>query len=219
GAADLPAVGLEHRGPGGLVAADDMPGALVGDGDRADPDAHPPVEGVGVDDLRELGAGHAAHDAVHVEEEGVDAIRGGVDGEAVLDLHGGLPGGGGLRVHCARPPRTRSTGVGALGPEVERVVVLLGDQPRVTAELVDAVLERHLESGLPAAAVSAGGVLQPPVAADRRLWPQLIAAHGDSGLRSVLRAVPGMVAILCVEDDAVDVDTPDDYRRLLAEPE
>ena len=106
-------------------------------------------------------------------------------------------------------------GVGALGPEVERVVVLLGDQPRVTAELVDAVLDRHLESGLPAAAVSAGGVFQPPVAADRRLWPQLIAAHGDSGLRSVLRAVPGIVATLSVEGVTVDIDTPDDYRRVL----
>ena len=106
-------------------------------------------------------------------------------------------------------------GVGALGPEVERVVVLLGDQPRVTAELVDAVLDRHLESGLPAAAVSAGGVLQPPVAADRRLWPQLLAAHGDSGLRSVLREVPGMVATLYIEGATVDVDTPDDYRRVL----
>jgi len=77
------------------------------------------------------------------------------------------------------------------------------------------VLERHLESGLPAAAVSAGGVLQPPVAADRRLWPQLIAAHGDSGLRSVLRAVPGIVATLSVEGVTVDIDTPDDYRRVL----
>jgi molybdenum cofactor cytidylyltransferase len=107
------------------------------------------------------------------------------------------------------------TGVGALGPEVERVAVLLGDQPRVTPELVDAVLDRHLESGLCAAAVSAGGVLQPPVVADRRLWPQLLAARGDSGLRSVLRADPGMVATLSVEGVAVDVDTPDDYRRVL----
>ena len=107
------------------------------------------------------------------------------------------------------------TGVGALGPEVERVVVLLGDQPRVTPELVDAVLDRHLESGLSAAAVSAGGVLQPPVVVDRRLWPRLLAARGDSGLRNVLRADPGMVATLTVEGVTVDVDTPDDYRRVL----
>ena len=111
------------------------------------------------------------------------------------------------------------TGVAALGAGIDRVAVLLGDQPRVTPELVDAVLDRHLESGLPAAAVSAGGVLQPPVVVDRRLWPGLLAARGDSGLRSVLRADPGMVATLSVEGVTVDVDTPDDYRRVLTAEE
>jgi molybdenum cofactor cytidylyltransferase len=111
------------------------------------------------------------------------------------------------------------TGVAALGPEVERVAVLLGDQPRVTPALVDAVLDRHLASGLCAAAVSSEGVLQPPVVADRRLWPQLLAARGDRGLRSVLRAAPGLVATLSVEGATVDVDTPDDYRRMLTTEE
>ncbi|MEA2672262.1 MAG: molybdenum cofactor cytidylyltransferase [Chloroflexota bacterium] len=111
------------------------------------------------------------------------------------------------------------TGVAALGPEIERVAVLLGDQPRVDAALVDAVLDRHRRSGLSAAAASCGGVLQPPVVADRRLWPQLLGVRGDSGLRALLRAAPGTVATLSVEDAAIDVDTPDDYRRLLAEAE
>ena len=107
------------------------------------------------------------------------------------------------------------TGVEALGAPVERVAVLLGDQPRVTAALIDAVLDAHRDSGLPAAAVHSGGVVQPPVVADRRLWPRLLAASGDTGLRSVLRAAPDEVAMLSVGDVAVDVDTPDDYRRLL----
>ncbi|HEX3607996.1 MAG TPA: nucleotidyltransferase family protein, partial [Candidatus Dormibacteraeota bacterium] len=107
-------------------------------------------------------------------------------------------------------------GVAALGEHIERVAVLLGDQPRVGAALVDAVLDEHRRSGLPAAVASAGGVIQPPVVADRRLWPQLLAAHGDRGLRALLRAAPGMVATISVEDAAIDVDTPDDYRRLLA---
>ena len=33
--------------------------------------------------------------------------------------------------------------------------------------------------------------------------------------RSVLRAVPGIVATLSVEGVTVDIDTPDDYRRVL----
>lgn len=107
-------------------------------------------------------------------------------------------------------------GAGALDPEVERVAILLGDQPSVGPALVDAVLDLHRTSRLPAAAASAGGVLQPPVVADRRLWPELRAAGGDEGLRAVLRAVPGRVATLVVEDAAADVDTPADYDRLLS---
>jgi molybdenum cofactor cytidylyltransferase len=132
---------------------------------------------------------------------------------AAVDTHG-------IRVvlaadHAEGMGASLRAGVAALGPEIERVAVLLGDQPRVTPGLVDALLERHLASGLGAAAVSAGGVLQPPVVADRRLWPQLLASRGDSGLRTVLRADRGMVATLCVEGATVDVDTPDDYRRVL----
>jgi molybdenum cofactor cytidylyltransferase len=107
-------------------------------------------------------------------------------------------------------------GAGALGPEVERVAILLGDQPSVAPGLVDAVLDLHRASGLPVAAVTAGGVLQPPVVADRRLWPELLATRGDEGLRAVLRAAPGRVATLAVEDAATDVDTPADYDRLLS---
>ena len=127
---------------------------------------------------------------------------------------------GGVRVvvaadHAEGMGASLRAGVSALGPEVERVVVLLGDQPRVTPELVDAVLDRHRDSGLSAAAACAGGVPGPPVVADRRLWPQLLGACGDRGLRSVLRANPEMVATLSVEGVTVDVDTPDDYRRVL----
>ena len=127
---------------------------------------------------------------------------------------------GGVRVvvaadHAEGMGASLRTGVGALGPEVERVAILLGDQPRVTSALVDAVLDRHLASGLCAAAVSADGVLQPPVVADRRLWPELLASRGDTGLRSVLRAAPGIVATLSVEGVTVDIDTPDDYQHVV----
>jgi molybdenum cofactor cytidylyltransferase len=160
-----------------------------------------------------LATARRAHldEVVLVLGAGAEAIAAAIDGRDVRVV---IAAG-----HAEGMGASLRAGITALGPEVERVAILLGDQPRVSPALVDAVLERHLRTGLPAAAVSAGGVLQPPVVADRRLWPQLLAAHGDSGLRSVLRAAPGMVATLSVEGAAVDVDTPDDYRRLLAEPE
>jgi CTP:molybdopterin cytidylyltransferase MocA len=109
-------------------------------------------------------------------------------------------------------------GVAALGPEVDRAVVILGDQPAISAELLDELLDLQERSGLPAAAVSFGGLLHPPVVLRRELWGDLSSLEGDVGCRAVIRARPELVAALPVEGDLrhpVDVDTPEDYARLV----
>ena len=109
-------------------------------------------------------------------------------------------------------------GLHSLGPRVERVVVILGDQPAVTADLLDRLLALQASSGLPAAALSFEGLLHPPVVMERSLWPGLEALEGDVGCRRLIRAQPELVAALpapAAGHHPVDVDTPDDYRRLL----
>jgi CTP:molybdopterin cytidylyltransferase MocA len=61
------------------------------------------------------------------------------------------------------------------------------------------------------------GLLHPPVVLRRELWGDLMALEGDVGCRAVIRVRPELVARLPVEalNHAVDVDTPDDYKRLL----
>ena len=109
-------------------------------------------------------------------------------------------------------------GLAALGSDVERAVVVLGDQPAVTAELVDRLLDLQAGSGLPSAAMDFGGLLHPPVVLRRELWGDLAALEGDVGCRALIRARPELVAALPAAADArhpVDVDTPEDYERLL----
>jgi len=113
-------------------------------------------------------------------------------------------------------------GLAALGPAIERAVVILGDQPDITAALLDELLDLQLRVGLPAAALSFGGLLHPPVVLDRRLWPELSSLEGDVGCRALIRSRPELVAPLPVSDDArhpIDVDTPDDYRLLVSASE
>ena len=103
---------------------------------------------------------------------------------------------------------------------VQKMFELLGDQPDVDASLLDRLLELHEESGLAAAAVDFDGLLHPPVVLARSLWSDLDLLHGDVGCRQILRARPDEVARLASSTPRrhpVDIDTPEDFRRLVAD--
>lgn len=122
--------------------------------------------------------------------------------------------------HAAGMSTSLRAGLAALGPNVERAVVILGDQPAISAELLDELLDLQDRSGLPAAALSFDGLLHPPVVLRRELWGDLAALEGDVGCRAVIRARPELVAAVPVPGGLrhpVDVDTPEDYARLLGE--
>jgi molybdenum cofactor cytidylyltransferase len=111
-------------------------------------------------------------------------------------------------------------GLASLDDRVDRAVVILGDQPAVSAQLLDSLLELQASSGLPSAALRFGDLLHPPVVLDRSLFGDLGSLEGDVGCRAVIRGRPELVASLAAGIDnnhPIDIDTPEDYERLLAE--
>ena len=118
--------------------------------------------------------------------------------------------------HASGMASSLKAGLASLGDHVDRVVVILGDQPDVDAARLNTLLDLQLTSGLPAAALSFNGLLHPPVVLERELWGDLMALEGDVGCRAVIRAKPELVAKLPVAGDLkhpVDVDTIEDYER------
>lgn len=112
-------------------------------------------------------------------------------------------------------------GIAALRPQVSRAVVILGDQPDISASLIDRLLDAQEASGLPAAALSFDGLLHPPMVLGRDLWADLEALQGDIGLRAAIRAHPERVAALPAQrpgDHPVDIDTREDFEQLIREP-
>lgn len=108
-------------------------------------------------------------------------------------------------------------GLRAVG-EADAVVVLLGDQPRVTAALLDALVERQRTSGAAAVVSSWRGRRSPPTLLHRDLWPALAALSGDVGARAVL-AGRDDVEVLEVDErlgSLEDIDRPEDLARLSA---
>lgn len=108
-------------------------------------------------------------------------------------------------------------GLAGVGPGVDRVMIILGDQPGLAATTLDALLDAQRDSGLPAAALRVGALLQPPVVLHRSRWAAIAGLSGDVGLRGLLREQPELVASIAVPpgDRPIDIDTPDDYRRLV----
>lgn len=109
-------------------------------------------------------------------------------------------------------------GIASIGPRVDRAVIILGDQPDIDAETIDRLLETHKRSGLAAAALKFGDLLHPPVVLARELWGEIATLRGDMGCRAVIRAHPQGVAALAIDRPGghpVDIDTPQDFRRLV----
>jgi molybdenum cofactor cytidylyltransferase len=108
------------------------------------------------------------------------------------------------------------TGLAALSPGMGAALFLLADQPFVTADLLDALIQRHRETLAPIVAPRAGGRRANPVLFDRAAWPALAAVAGDAGGRGLFEIYAGRVAwVEWSESIMLDVDTPEDYSQAL----
>lgn len=98
------------------------------------------------------------------------------------------------------------------------VIVLLGDQPLVSAELVRQIAAFFLEAPERPAAPVCGGVRGHPVALPARAFGAVLGLRGDEGARSLLRAFG--LRLMPTNDTAAltDVDTREAYETLLARP-
>jgi molybdenum cofactor cytidylyltransferase len=106
-------------------------------------------------------------------------------------------------------------GVAAVG-DPDWVVVTLGDQPRVTAQVIAAVAAAAADAASDVDAVRAmyDGVPGHPVALSRAMLPRVAQLRGDVGARELL----GHATVRTFEagglSDPVDVDTPEELEAL-----
>jgi len=108
-----------------------------------------------------------------------------------------------------------AAGVAALKPWTTAALIALGDQPRMPAAVVPALLEAFRRSGKSIVAPVYQGVQGTPVLFSSEVFAELRALRGDAGARAVVQANPERVARVAL-DLAMppDVDTPEDYAKL-----
>lgn len=97
----------------------------------------------------------------------------------------------------------------------ERALILMGDQPDVSPEVVTQLLASHRTSGRPVSIPKYRYTLGNPVVVDRSLWSRVMSLEGDEGAMRLWRAHPEWVNEVWFQDQMPrDVDTEADVKEM-----
>jgi molybdenum cofactor cytidylyltransferase len=108
------------------------------------------------------------------------------------------------------------TGIGALDPRADAVMVLLGDQPGVDTTTINHVVEDWRAQGGTIALTSYRGRHGHPMVFAGALFERLLQLQGDKAAWKILDAHPEWVRhVECDRAFPEDVDTRQDYEALL----
>jgi molybdenum cofactor cytidylyltransferase len=102
----------------------------------------------------------------------------------------------------------------ALAPGLKHVIVAVCDQPYVSAELFDQMIERQKETGNGIVACAYADTLGTPVLFGQQYFEDLLRLEGHEGAKVLLKLhLPDVTAIPFPKGD-IDIDTEEDYREL-----
>ncbi len=98
-------------------------------------------------------------------------------------------------------------------PDSEAILFLLTDQPNITPQVINALIQKWRETLAPIVCARVNGKRTNPVLFDRSVWNDLLTISGDTGGRAIF----DRHTIEYVDwDDSIlgEADTPDEYRAL-----
>jgi molybdenum cofactor cytidylyltransferase len=104
-----------------------------------------------------------------------------------------------------------AAGIRAIRPEVDAIVIGLGDQPSVDPQIIRQVIARWRETARPIISARYRGIRGHPVLLAREVFEEASGVSGDVGARDLIAREPARVAFVDVNTDPPrDVDTRDD---------
>ena len=98
---------------------------------------------------------------------------------------------------------------------IAAAVLLLCDQPHVSADVISGLLEARRATGKQVIASSYGGSFGVPALFSKCLFNELTQLEGRSGAKEIIKRHASEAHFLPFPEGGVDVDTPDDFSRLI----
>lgn len=107
-------------------------------------------------------------------------------------------------------------GLWSIDPKSGGALFLVGDQPMIRSELIDALIQRFENNSALIVAPRFQGQTRNPVLFSRELFPELLQLKGDRGGRALIEKYRDKTALVDWDDEVpfIDLDVRDDYERL-----
>lgn len=101
-----------------------------------------------------------------------------------------------------------------ISPSTDAVIFMVCDQPYVTSDLINALINTQRETGKPIVTCNYGEVIGPPALFHKSLFNELMQLKGDSGARKIIQHNKDEVATVSFPKGQIDIDTIQDYESL-----
>ncbi|MBN3884607.1 MULTISPECIES: nucleotidyltransferase family protein [unclassified Nostoc] len=102
-----------------------------------------------------------------------------------------------------------------INKEAKAVVLMVCDQPFISPQLINQLVEVHETTLKPIVASQYTNTLGVPALFNRTLFAKLTTLSGTDGARQIIKKYLGEVLAIPFSEGGFDLDIPDDYEQLL----
>lgn len=108
------------------------------------------------------------------------------------------------------------TGLAAVAENnLDAVLIMLCDQPLITAKILQRIVETHVQTRKPIVACSYENTFGVPALFARELFSELMNLSADEGAKKIIKKYFDKTEFLDFPEAGIDIDTIEDYRKLL----
>ena len=101
-----------------------------------------------------------------------------------------------------------------ISPLTDAVILMVCDQPYVSTELINDIINKQEETGKSIVTCNYGEIAGPPTLFHKSLFHELMHLKGDVGARKIIQHHSDDVATVLFKKGKIDIDTKEDYNSL-----
>ena len=102
-----------------------------------------------------------------------------------------------------------------ISPSADAVLFMICDQPFVSSSLLNELISTHQATAKKIVASSYNNTMGIPALFDKIVFREVMKLKGDSGAKKLLKIYKDDVATIDFPQGNIDIDTEDDYEKLL----